>query len=300
MTNKMKILLAYDGSEYADAALADLQRAGLPADAQARVVVVDEQWLPGAASHWMVGTIQLTNASEDAQTLAQRAVACVRELFPTWEVEAEVRNGTPASSLLAAAEAWSPDLLVIGSRGRTGLVKFLLGSVSQKVLHHAPCSVRVAREQRVPMERPIEIIVGLDGSPGAAAAARAVANRAWPPGTEVLLLSAVPGFPLVSRAHTLKPMTEWIQEERLRIHSLTARLEQELSAAGLKVRSLLREGDAKTVLLEEAEKLQADCLFVGSTGMSAMDRFLLGSVSGAVAERASCSVEIVKVANTPL
>jgi hypothetical protein len=56
----------------------------------------------------------------------------------------------------------------------------------------------------------------------------------------------------------------------------------ELIAAGLGVSSLLREGEAKGVLLEEAERLGADCIFVDAAGMSAADRLLLGGVSGAV------------------
>lgn len=59
----------------------------------------------------------------------------------------------------------------------------------------------------------------------------------------------------------------------------------ELIAAGLGVSSLLREGEAKGVLLEEAERLGADCIFVDAAGMSAADRLLLGGVSGAVTAR---------------
>lgn len=294
MTDKMKLLIAYDGSDCADGALADLQRAGLPPEVEAIVLTIDEQWLPSAGHHWMLGTTPAQTASEEAPALAQRAAETLREFFPTWDVRAEVRGGSPASVILLAAEEWNPDLLVIGSRGRTGLAKFLLGSVSQKVLHHAPCAVRIARERIVPAEACVEIIVGIDGSPGAEAAAQAVVKRKWPAGTEVLLLSAVPPFPLVSRGQAFKPMMEWYQEERLRVQSAIAHLEQGLSAAGLRVRSLLREGEAKAVLLEEAERHGADCIFVGAAGLSALDRFLLGSVSGAVAERAACSVEVVK------
>jgi len=296
MTNKMKILIAYDGSDHAEAALAGLQRAGLPAEVEAIVLTVDEQWLPVPTSYWMMETAHASThpVAEEARALADRAAQCLRELFPSWTVRAEVHSGSPASSILAAIETWQPDLLVIGSRGRTGLVKTLLGSVSQKVLHHAPCSVRVARDVAVPLTDPIRIIVGVDGSTGAAAAVRAVARRDWPAGTEVVLLSVAPPFPLPTRSRTAMPMIQWYQEERIRIQSFAAGLEQELTTIGIKARSALIEGDAKTALLEEAEKMGVECIFVGSTGMSALDRFLLGSVSGAVAERAACSVEVVK------
>jgi nucleotide-binding universal stress UspA family protein len=53
-------------------------------------------------------------------------------------------------------------------------------------------------------------------------------------------------------------------------------------------------GDPKRVLVDEAETWSADCIFVGAKGMSRVQRVLLGSVSGAVAARANCSVEVVR------
>jgi nucleotide-binding universal stress UspA family protein len=296
MTAKMKILIAYDGSDCADAALTDLQRAGLPSDVEAIVLSVDEQWLPVPTSYWLMRTSHASThpVSEEVREMAKRAAACLQELFPAWEVCAESHSGSPASVILAAAEEWKSDLLVIGSHGRTGIVKLVLGSVSQKVLHHSPYAVRVARGRAVPLEAPLKIIVGVDGSAGAEAAAHAVAKRTWPAGTEVLLLSAVPPIPAVTSSHMVMPLSQWFEEERARVQGVAEKLKEELRATGLSVNTLLREGEAKSILLEEADRLGADCLFVGAAGMSTIDRFLLGSVSGAVAARADCSVEVVR------
>ncbi|MGH7177405.1 MAG: universal stress protein, partial [Tepidisphaeraceae bacterium] len=70
----------------------------------------------------------------------------------------------------------------------------------------------------------------------------------------------------------------------------------ELSAAGLASSSMLIEGDPKHVLIDQAKNWSADCIFVGARGLSRVERFLLGSVSTAVAMRADCSVEIVRFA----
>jgi nucleotide-binding universal stress UspA family protein len=59
-----------------------------------------------------------------------------------------VRVGDPASEIIAAARASSADLIVMGTRGRSGVQRLLLGSVARKVLHHAECSVLVVRERR--------------------------------------------------------------------------------------------------------------------------------------------------------
>jgi nucleotide-binding universal stress UspA family protein len=296
MTDKMKILIAYDGSDCADAALADLKRAGLPSDAEAIVLAVDEQWLPTPTSYGMVETVHETAhpVSESVDAMAKRAAGCLQELFPSWQVSSEAHGGSPASLILTAAGQRQTDLIVVGSHGRTGILEWLLGSVSQKVIYHAPCSVRIARGRDVPADAPIRFIVGVDGSESAEAAAREAARRDWPDGTQVLLLSVLPQIPALTSGRVMAPIAQWIKEERARVVSVAERLEAELREVGCKVSVIVRDGDPRGALLEEAKHFDADCIFVGATGMSAIDRFLLGSVSGGVAARASCSVEIVR------
>jgi nucleotide-binding universal stress UspA family protein len=69
-----------------------------------------------------------------------------------------------------------------------------------------------------------------------------------------------------------------------------------LHERGLEVSSTITAGDPKHVLLDEAERWGADSLFVGARGLSRIERFLLGSVSAAVAAQAHCSVEVVRPA----
>ena len=65
-----------------------------------------------------------------------------------------------------------------------------------------------------------------------------------------------------------------------------------LRAAALKTEVVVKEEDPKRLLIAEAESWGADCIFVGARGMGRIERFLLGSVSSAVAARAHCSVEV--------
>ena len=71
-------------------------------------------------------------------------------------------------------------------------------------------------------------------------------------------------------------------------------LEEKLRAAELVVSSVIINGDPKRLLVDEAEQWGADSIFVGARGLRLIDRLLLGSVSAAVAERAHCSVEVVR------
>lgn len=70
----------------------------------------------------------------------------------------------------------------------------------------------------------------------------------------------------------------------------------QLRAAGLTVSALVEDGDPKRVLLDEAEQWDADCIFVGARGLRRIERLPLSSVSAAVAARAHCSVEVVRLA----
>jgi nucleotide-binding universal stress UspA family protein len=61
------------------------------------------------------------------------------------EVETHARDGDPAQVILEVAQEQKADLIVVGNRGLTGIERFLLGSVSSKLSHHAPCSVMIVR-----------------------------------------------------------------------------------------------------------------------------------------------------------
>jgi hypothetical protein len=75
-------------------------------------------------------------------------------LFPGWEILAEAGIGSPGSEIIAKADEWRPDLIVVGSHGRTALGRMFFGSVSQRVINDARCSVRVARGRIVEPDVP--------------------------------------------------------------------------------------------------------------------------------------------------
>ena len=315
MKKRMRILIGYDGSYCSDAALDDLCRAGLPRDAEALVLSVTESWLPPPPpSIYRVMEVavvahtpaqlqrEFTNDSPAmgaARSLAAAAGERLRKNFPGWRVSAEGLYGSPAQELLGRADAWKPDLVVVGSHGRTALGRFVLGSVSQKVLTEARCSVRVARGRVEVDPAPARVVVGVDGSMGADAAARAVAGRVWPPLSELRVVQVNDPPETGPAARHFQPAAgpgEVAGRARgARERGPADSAAEALRAAGFTVSSVVTEGDPKRVLVEEAETWGADCIFVGSTGHgNRLERFLLGSVSAAVAARAHCSVEVVR------
>jgi nucleotide-binding universal stress UspA family protein len=298
--DRMKILIAYDGSECAESAIDDLKRAGLPRRAEAIVLTIAEELFPAPTS---IGGVETTFAEsllekeKDSLALARRARARIHQLFPGWEIQAEAGLGSPGSEIISKADEWLPDLIVVGSHGRTALGELFFGSVSQKVVNEARCSVRVARGRIVEPDVPARLIVGIDGSEEADAAVEEIASRDWADGSQVRIVNSAWTIPSASDPGTAVNYAEWVAQETQRVKKAAEGAAEKLGAAGLKVSIVVKEQEPKALLCSEAEDLMADCIFVGSRGMGRLDRFLLGSVSLGVAARAHCSVEIVRAGN---
>ena len=313
----MRILIGYDGSESADAALSDLRRAGLPRDAEALILsVADVMKTPALSSYELVeqalvsrrvtsgimlAQTQTTQVLKEANQFASEASARVQTFFPEWEVRGEAVIGNPARELIERADEWSPDLVVVGSHGRSGVGRLLLGSVSKKLVTDLKSSVRVVR--RVPDlgddHIPPRIIVGVDGSTGAEQAVRAVGSRVWPTGTEVRLIAVDDGRSPNKISGILPTAAELIrgsyEEAALVARTMVEWAEDELRALGLRTSVAFEKGEPQRVLVEEARKWEADSIFVGSRKFSgAFERFRLGSVSSALVTKAPSSVEIVR------
>ncbi len=207
--------------------------------------------------------------------------------------------GSMAWELIAEADEWKPDLIVVGSHGRGAFGRFILGSVSQRVLTEARCSVRIARGRVDEPDSPVRIVVGTDGSPASDEALRAVAARKWPARSEVKVVLVDDPLAPEFLGKLIPPLERVLEEdrkeERAWVEKISARSVDILRAAKIKTTCVVREGDPKQELCKAAQEWGADCIFVGSAGFSnRLERFVLGSVSGAVAARAHCSVEVVR------
>jgi nucleotide-binding universal stress UspA family protein len=141
--------------------------------------------------------------------------------------------------------------------------------------------------------------VGTDGSEASDEALRSVSLRRWPAKSEIkVVLVDDPLAPEVL-GKIIPPLEQMLEEdrqmERAWVEEISKRSLDILSAADIKVTFVVREGDPKHELCKAAEEWGADCIFVGSAGFSnRFERFVLGSISGAVAARAHCSVEVVR------
>jgi nucleotide-binding universal stress UspA family protein len=238
----------------------------------------------------------LTVLPEKEEMDAEAAQAASREALrgTTVSIKTEIRRGNAAEEILRAAEACPTDLVVVGSRGLGRLSRFLLGSVAERVARHAPCPVLLAR----PLVNNLrQAVLGFDGSENAAWAAEWLQRFPLPDGCALRLVTAMrlpwalpPSGRLQWPAELKALYEQQYHEARERLVALAAAF----SGRGRQSIADVRQGEEASALLQAAEEEKADLIVVGSSGMSAIERFLLGSVSEKVLRYAPCSVLVVK------
>jgi nucleotide-binding universal stress UspA family protein len=136
----MKVLLAIDDSKYSEAAMqaviAQCQRQGT----QVKVLNVVDLAIPIPTSY---AAVFREESLKHGQGVVHRAEQALKKAGFT--VQTEVEEGDPKSKILDQAAHWKAELIVMGSHGRKGLDRFLMGSVAEGVVRHAPCSVQIVR-----------------------------------------------------------------------------------------------------------------------------------------------------------
>lgn len=303
----MKILIAYDGSEVADAAIEDLRHAGLPSVAEALVFTVADVFVPPAidasvevppkpAAGWRAHE-RAERKLKEAESRAREASERISKDFPEWKVSSEAVAESPAWAIIFKAAEWRADLIVVGSHGKSGLAgRLILGSVSQRVLYEAHCSVRIGRASQNKLP-PLRLLVGIDGSAHSRAAVEAIAKRNWPEGTHVRMLAVVDTVMILS-GNEEEPTVKWLEVDDEhnwdQVRQVFQPQAERLRTIGLDAAVMIRRGHPTQQLLEEAETWEAHCVFLGAKGIRGIERLLLGSVSAALAARTHCSVEVVR------
>jgi nucleotide-binding universal stress UspA family protein len=114
-----------------------------------RVLSVIQPFTP-PATEFVLAAATLDDMRRQQVAEAEGLIRVVADVLKTANISTEiaaVREGDPRSAIVDEAEQWGADLIVVGSHGRTGLKRWLLGSVAQAVVGHAPCSVEVVRKR---------------------------------------------------------------------------------------------------------------------------------------------------------
>jgi nucleotide-binding universal stress UspA family protein len=142
----------------------------------------------------------------------------------------------------------------------------------------------------------VRILLAVDGSAPSQDAIDEVAERAWPAPTTARVISVV--RPYVPPATEFVPVAftpqDVLQQQERDARQIAARAAERLTQSGFSVDTVVRQGDPRTAIVDEAAEWGADLIVVGSHGHTGLTRLLLGSVAQAVVAHAPCSVEVVR------
>jgi nucleotide-binding universal stress UspA family protein len=283
----MPIIVGVDGTDWSKAAVrwaaCEAQRRGLPL----RVThVFDWEW---HQARYTVDNDFPDLARKQAEGITSGAVheACAidREL----DVEGDPVTGHPAARLVAEAE--TGQLMVLGSRGRGGFGSLLLGSVSQRVATHAPCSVVVVRGRGDVAEGPV--VVGVDDSPAADDVLRTAFDAAAARGCPLeVVRSYLPAVPLwmakVPDADAATPEAD--EQERARLEAQLAPWREKYP--DVPVETVLTHHGIASALVGASHSAQL--VVVGSRGHGVLTGTLLGSTGLQLLHHSDCPVYIVR------
>jgi nucleotide-binding universal stress UspA family protein len=143
----------------------------------------------------------------------------------------------------------------------------------------------------------MRILVAADGSPFSDEAVRSVAERPWPEGAEIRVLSVAPQLrppPVGELMYSSLDVSELMESSRQHARTVAADAAERLRARGLKAEAHMREGDPRAEILDDATEWGADLIVVGSHGYTGLKKLVMGSVAEYVVDHAPCSVEVVR------
>jgi nucleotide-binding universal stress UspA family protein len=240
----------------------------------------------------------LTTVSADHQQMLDRlAETRAGRLVP---LTTKLRLGSPAQEVLAAIREETPDLVVMGTHGRTGLQHVLLGSIAERVVRASTVPVMTIREPHagdahaqvltVEMKR---IACAVDFSDASAKALSYAATLARRLGAELLLVHvcATLAYAMASESYTVRP--DLLIELKAHLKGELEALAAAQARPGLKVTSQLIEGVPYKAIHEAAQQSHADMIVVGTHGRTGFEHLLLGSVAERLVRTSSLPVVTV-------
>lgn len=200
-----------------------------------------------------------------------------------------IMRGNPEFLISFAARSWPADLIIIRAHNRKDFRSRLLGSVAKSVVESAPCSVDLVRAREKTDAHGFRVLLATDGSVASIAASQAIAEMSWPENTEVRVVSVI------------NPITYSLEELGLtrgtgtdQAHRAIGDAVRVLSATPLKLSAEVIAGRAARQIIERARNWGADLIVLGANDRRGLSRLLFRSTSAAVANRAHCSVRVIR------
>lgn len=288
-----KIMVPVDFSEHAALALGHAALVARSFDSRLELVHVVEQVLHSHPSFW---SAEPALADELHRQSLASAVGLLSDFSRAHEaalgsnVECRVLSGSLPGALADHAAELAVDLIVMTTHGRTGFARWLMGSVCERLLRVAPCSVLVVRgPQPAPIPHIGRILVAVDLSEASRRALTTASELAARLGAslEALHVWAAP-FYGEAAAGLLDRMRDNARAE------LDAFVEGSQLASGVDVERTIVSGSPTRAIGEHAAERRPELLVLGTHGHGGLQRLVLGSVAESLARYAGCSTLVIR------
>lgn len=266
INNLEKILLATDGSEFSSGAISEaIDLAGKCSSKLMAIAVVEANAEYASMAPDMV-------EKEEARAGVDLELVKTRAAGDGVDCETAVHTGDSAWQIVVdEARKNKAELIIMGRRGRTGMSRVAMGSVTAKVIGHAPCDVLVVPRDGADDYR--KILVATDGSAhGEAAAAEAIKMAKKTDGSLIALSVA-----------SSETETEEAEQAVLKVKQMA-------ESAGIACETQVSSGKNYIEIVEKAKEIDASLIVLGCHGRTGLGRLLMGSVTERVIGHASCAV----------
>lgn len=274
----MRVILAYDGSAEADAAVADLRNAGLPTYGELLLATIQEPTVTDfsyfdlvekAAVALRAQTIlESVGVQFDTEGVRQKIASAktkLREILPGWNVSQRIVSGSPIETFLDLCRIWNPDMIFTGSHHKARINRLLTGSFSSEIVVRSDVSVRVAGIPSGQIEPNHCIVAAFEVLGSGESILKAIADRKWPDDTKIRIICT-----------NDEDLDEFVTE---------------LAHGGFDIIARPTAAELGRTVLDEAAHWQAGSIFLADNGGQ------IGSLNQTIShilERAKCSVEIIK------
>lgn len=287
----MRILIAIDGSPqslYAIQALAHFR----PLD---EITLVHALHLPNLDHPMITPEMRDQAIQEMENTLRPKGEALLEQLqskLPkgVGTVTRIHQIGFPAMVILDTAKSVEPDLIMMGSRGLGPVKELVLGSVSHRVLLHAPCSTLTVKN---PLPTLQHVLMPIEGKEDAEYLLHYLFSLPFATRPRISVMSVWPQ-PQLPWPETLSQSK--LLEEHALVHArdMAEEVAQQAEAKHFSSQAIVGLGDPAFAILEQAKILKPDLIMVGSHGRRGLSGFLLGSVSHSLVHQATAPVLVVR------
>lgn len=279
-----RILVPLDGSALSERALAPALKIGELEGSRVTLVrapVVDLMLVPTVEFYGNYSLRGMEQAVAHARKEAHEYLAAMQKVHarPNLELETIVAEGDPAEAILNTAAARKSNLIVMSTHGYSGVTRWIMGSVTERVLSGAPCPVLVIRSTHT-LTR---MLIPLDGSELAEKALAPALEVAAAFGAQVTLLECVKQIPswhmeeLESVEHGLglRARDEMVEHASAYLREVA----KKFSTADRPIQVAVRHEPAATAILEYAEANNIDVVAMATHGRTGAQKWLYGSVT---------------------